>query len=196
MKWERLANPKHVSGVGDTVKICTHQVILPSRLENGEMIKYATPVIKDDSTPGLYGVDSMSADNTYFGTRKGIMAMIPEGTDDQIQWPRGTRFVNCNKAPSGHWIMQTNNFKRGKTKFDLANSDTNNPYAHDLRFERHASFPISLDLELSKTEFRSKEIGTMTDAPEPEQYAAPTYNKDPGNTLAIVPFQTQTTQKK
>ena len=47
----------------------------------------------------------MAAMGTYFGTRTGVMAMVPEGKDDQIKWPHGTRFMQCRKAPSGHWLL-------------------------------------------------------------------------------------------
>ena len=47
----------------------------------------------------------MAKNNVYFGTRKGTFTMIPEGSDDKIVWPPGTRHFQCQKAPSGHWLL-------------------------------------------------------------------------------------------
>ena len=52
-----------------------------------------------------YGLDSMEAENTCFGTRNGFMAMFPDGEEDEIVWPQGTRFVQCERAPSRHWLL-------------------------------------------------------------------------------------------
>ena len=112
-KWLQMQKPKTVSGVGDTAKTCTHQVHLPGMLENGELIEFVSPVIPPPSAiPGLYPLENMAANNTYFGTHNGMMAMIPTGADGKIQWPQGTKFINCRKAPSGHWILIISAWKR------------------------------------------------------------------------------------
>ena len=57
------------------------------------------------SVPPLVGLEMMSRNNVYFGTRRGTFTMIPEGTDDKIIWPKGTPHIDCVKAPSGHCLL-------------------------------------------------------------------------------------------
>ena len=102
--------PKSMSGVGDAAKTCTHQATVYGCLENGDLMCYAAPVIPNGPSgsspiPALYGLNSMSKENTYMGMRKGLLAMVPEGKDDEIVWPQGTRFIQCQRAPSGHWFI-------------------------------------------------------------------------------------------
>ena len=110
--WEPLPKTKHVSGVGDNSKSCTHKAKVPCALEDGSLLNYVTPVVNGSPSPipSLYGLDDMAAQNTYFGTSNGLMAMIPQGSDDQIVWPKGTRFIQCRRAPSRHWVMTTSNW--------------------------------------------------------------------------------------
>ena len=115
--WTKMARPKYVSGVGDKAKQCTEVATIHGCLHNGRVIKYETPVIDgneygDSPLPTLYGLKSMSVQNTYFGTRNGKMVMIPEGKDDDIIWPSGTQVIQCEKAPSNHWILTTSNWEK------------------------------------------------------------------------------------
>jgi hypothetical protein len=111
-QWTVRDRPKQVSGVGDSAKQCVHDALVPAALSNGTFIRYNCPVISGDPspTPTLYGLKDMSANNTYFGTRFGRMIQIPEGTDDQIIWPKGTKIIQCERAPSMHWLLTTNNW--------------------------------------------------------------------------------------
>ena len=62
------------------------------------------------------------------GMAGGLMALVPPGMDDKIVWPQGTRFRQCRKAPSGHWILTTSNWdKRGKTP-SYTTLSPNSPY--------------------------------------------------------------------
>ena len=47
----------------------------------------------------------MEQTKTDFGTNIGVMATVLEGIGDQITWPESTEFVQCRKAPSGHWLV-------------------------------------------------------------------------------------------
>ena len=114
VEWHKLPKTKNVSGVGGAAKSCTHKASVPGILENGMKINYHTPVIPDSEVPSLYGLDAMAKTNTYVGTKTGKLAMIPNGTDDQIIWPPGTTFIQCRKAPSQHWILTTSNWSRAK----------------------------------------------------------------------------------
>ena len=122
VQWQRLLKPKQVAGVGDNAKACTHQALLPCALENGDTPTFASPVIEEGDIPSLYGLDSMAENQTYFGTHNGKMAMVPKGKDEEIKWPAGTRFIQCERAPSGHWLMIISHFDK-KTKSQGEKSD-------------------------------------------------------------------------
>ena len=49
---------------------------------------------------GIYGLITAVIINDNM-----TMAMIPCGSDGEIQWPPGTKFINCWKTRSGNWIM-------------------------------------------------------------------------------------------
>ena len=106
-QWEILRKPKRMSGVGDGTKLCTHQATVHGAIAGGALTSYTAPVIPGtpSPTPPLYGLRSMAAENTYFGTRTGLMALVPVEEEDQIVWPPGTRFLQCEAAPSGHWLL-------------------------------------------------------------------------------------------
>ena len=111
IQWQKLDKPKQVAGVGDNAKQCTHQAFTPCGLPNGEVTNYHSPVIADNSDiPSLLGLNSMAEDNTFFGTRNGLMAQVPSGTENKINWPKGTSFRQCEKAPSGHWLLIISEF--------------------------------------------------------------------------------------
>ena len=106
-QWEKLDKEQHMSGVGDNAKTCTHQATITGVLPNGQVMKYSAPVIpgEESPVPPLYGLDSMAADNTFFDTRHGKLAMVPDGKENEIVWPKGTTFIQMVKAPSGHWLV-------------------------------------------------------------------------------------------
>ena len=54
----------------------------------------------------------MAAENVYMGTRNGLLALVPPEKSDEIVWPAGTRFRQCEKAPSGHWILVTSHWDK------------------------------------------------------------------------------------
>ena len=107
VKWFKLPKPKCVSGVGDQAKSCEYQACVPGMLENGQEIRYIAPVIGGDPSPvpPLYSLECMADTNTYMGMRSGLLAMVPDGAEREIRWPQGTTFIQCKKAPSGHWLV-------------------------------------------------------------------------------------------
>ena len=111
-QWSELDKPRQMSGVGKGAVTCSHQATEHGVIETGELITYSPTVVPPDPVtgepsqlPALYGLNSMAAENVYMGTKNGLMALVPDGADDQIVWPPGTRFRQCEKAPSGHWIL-------------------------------------------------------------------------------------------
>ena len=108
----KLDKPRVMSGVGKGAVTCSHQATEHGVIETGELITYSPTVVPPDpmtgepsQLPALYGLNSMAAENVYMGTRGGLMALVPDGAEDKIVWPPGTRFRQCEKAPSGHWLM-------------------------------------------------------------------------------------------
>ena len=104
-EWQLLQKPKCVSGVGDNAKVCTHRALVPGQMEDGTLFKYCPSVVPSSAIPPLLGCNTMASLNVYFGTKKGLFVMIPNGSDDDIKWPPGTKIIKCRKAPSGHWLL-------------------------------------------------------------------------------------------
>jgi len=61
--------------------------------------------VPEADLPGLAGIDFMSGQNVYFGTKMGHGSAAPHGKEHEIQWPMGTKLVQCRKAASGHWLL-------------------------------------------------------------------------------------------
>ena len=120
--WEPLPRPRFVSGVGDNAKTCHHEATIPGKLDNGEIMRYKACVIPGNPSPlpPLYGLDSMAHMNTYMGTRSGLMAMVPEGKDEEIKWPAGTKFMQCVRAPSRHWLIKVSNWRETAETFGVS----------------------------------------------------------------------------
>ena len=131
--WHPMTKVKHVSGVGDAAKACYYKANVPGMMKNGREIRYVAPVISGEPSPcpPLYGLDSMKQTNTYMGTKYGRLAMVPEGSDDQIIWPEGTEFIQCEASPSGHWMIVITDWgsrassSRGEVATMLATADEN-----------------------------------------------------------------------
>ncbi len=54
----------------------------------------------------------MAREQTYIGTHNGLLALVPQGKDKDIKWPTGTKFRQCVKAPSGHWMLLVSQWQR------------------------------------------------------------------------------------
>ena len=54
----------------------------------------------------------MAASNTFFGTRSGVHALVPEGAE--VQWPKGTKFMRSVKSASGHWLFRVSSWKKDR----------------------------------------------------------------------------------
>ena len=109
-QWAKLNKPARLGGIGDGVQVAEYQATLYGCLQTGRVIDYTAPVLTGEpgppsETPGLYGLDSMKATNTFVDTRGCRLIQVPEGTADQIVWPEGTEFLQCEHAPSGHMVL-------------------------------------------------------------------------------------------
>ena len=113
VNWALLAKSKVLSGVGDATKRCTHMAQVPGILDSGMPMIYNPTVIPGTPSPlpPLWGLNSMAANNTFFGTANGLMAHVPPGLEDQIKWSEGTTSNQCRKAPSGHWLLGFSNWQ-------------------------------------------------------------------------------------
>jgi hypothetical protein len=129
--WSQLDQAKTMSGVGTGAVTCQHQATEHGVLETGELITYSPTVVPPDpqtgkpsNLPALYGLKSMAAENVYMGTRNGLMAFVPPDKTEEIIWPVGTRFRQCEKAPSGHWILVTSHWDKLKQSTGMQQSTT------------------------------------------------------------------------
>ena len=126
--WEELEHPRRMAGVGKQTDICKHKATINGVLHNGNPISYSAPVIPgepgESTVPPLYGLQSLAKDHTYVGSHNGILVMVPAGKDDEIRWPKGTEMIQCERSPSGHWLIDIshwdkiadrNKFKRTRT---------------------------------------------------------------------------------
>ncbi len=118
--WTTLDQPRRMSGVGKGAQIAHRAATIHGVVGEGDQISYSAPVLEEEGAevPALYGLDPMAARNTYVGTRTGRLHMIPEGKDDEIIWPKGTRVIECKKARPGHWMIPISRWHKLKRKKD------------------------------------------------------------------------------
>ena len=110
-KWEQLPNIRKVGGVGHGHQQCSMRCTMPMCLPSGVVMKYTTPVMDRQQgipspCPTLGGLKMMASMNVYFGTACGLMALVPKGKDEEIVWPKGTTFINCEPAV---WTLADDN---------------------------------------------------------------------------------------
>ena len=67
---------------------------------------------EESDIPPLVGIDDMSAMNCYYGAKFGTLPMAPHGREAEIKWPAGTRHIQMERAPSGHWLVIVSHFDR------------------------------------------------------------------------------------
>ena len=117
-QWKNLDKIKTMSGIGEGVEHCTRSAKVFGCVAEGDVIEYEAPVLEGTGAevPPLYGLEPMARDNVYFGTRTGVMHRIPEGTDDQIVFPPGTKTIKCSKAKSGHWMLPISKWNAKKSE--------------------------------------------------------------------------------
>ena len=117
IRWADLNKPQIVGGVGTGKCRCTKQAYIPCCLSNGMELLFPAPVIPGNPSPvpPLYGLKAMAEQNVYFSTRHGTMMFVPEGRDKEIQWPKNTQVWQCEKAPSGHWLLIVSEFAKKRS---------------------------------------------------------------------------------
>ena len=117
-----------MAGVGGRTESCHYEALVPGRLHDGGNLEFAAPVIPSDGQggesdiPALVGLEDMARMNCFIGTRPGTMHMVPDGQEKAIQWPPGTRCVQMEKAPSGHWLIAVSNFDKNPSRTTAAAS--------------------------------------------------------------------------
>ena len=97
-------------GVGRRSQRCTQSVTLIGALHDGGLLEYTGPVLEDDPshpetalTLPLYGLDQLTSINSWFCSKIGTLVSLPE--NGVVQWPPGTRKLQCDRSPSGHWLL-------------------------------------------------------------------------------------------
>ena len=79
-------------------------------LHDGKLLGYSSPVLDEDPsnpsgalTPPLFSLEQIAGLNGLFDSRRGQIHCLPEGTT--VTLPPGTRTLQCDKSPSGHWLL-------------------------------------------------------------------------------------------
>ena len=97
-------------GIGRGAQRSSQAVHLIGALHDGKLLGYSCPVLEDDplhpetaNIPPLFGLDDMNSLNTWFCSGTGALYSLPKGAVPT--WPAGTRKLQCEKSPSGHWLL-------------------------------------------------------------------------------------------
>ena len=109
-RWDRLDPPHTMRGVGAGHQVARGSVTLIRALHDGRFLGYSCPVLEDDplhpetaNIPPLWVLDQMNSLNAVFCSRTGAFVSLPKGAVPT--WPAGTRKLQCEKSPSGHWLL-------------------------------------------------------------------------------------------
>ena len=115
--WTALAQPEFMRGVGRGSQKCSWKVDLVGALHTGELISYQAPVLDSepddpgaDGVPPLYGLCQLGELNSLFNSRTGELICLPEG--ESVSYPAGTRILQCEKAPGGHWLLGVDHWSK------------------------------------------------------------------------------------
>ena len=108
--WENLAVPQYMRGIWKGSQRASKICHLVGALHDGRLIGYSSPVLDEDpehpeiaSVPPLYGLEQLSGINGMFDSKSGRIICIPDG--ESVKWLAGTRILQCERTPSGHWLL-------------------------------------------------------------------------------------------
>jgi hypothetical protein len=60
--------------------------------------------------PALLGLQAMDAHNIGVLPWANQLVQVPVGTEKDIIWPEGTKFINCKRAKTGHMMLPIGHF--------------------------------------------------------------------------------------
>ena len=96
---------------------CSYKVDLVGALHTGELISYQALVLdtdpsdsSGDGVPPLWSLSQMAEMNGLVNSRTGEIVCLPEG--EGPVWPKGTRILQCERAPGGHWLLRVDHWSR------------------------------------------------------------------------------------
>ncbi len=122
--------------LGEGVQTVRREATVTGAVEEGSLITYTAAVLEDErhgaQVPGLLGLEPLAERNTYVGTHTGELAMVPNGTDLAIEWPKGTKRLRCVKGRGGHWMLplgKWSNIKSRKVQEAFVNEIEHEPPA-------------------------------------------------------------------
>ena len=89
--------------------------------KNGTPLNYRAPVVEHDANgapsdlPSLVGNEDLAKMNTLYDCRSGYLHLLPQTASWQdIAWPAGTKHLEMDRAPSGHWVLTVSHFELAK----------------------------------------------------------------------------------
>ena len=118
-----LPAPLSIAGVGKGTQSCTQQMTVPGRLACGTDITFTAPCVPDSEFPGLLGLNSMDKLNAVIFCVENKIVCLPEGTAGDLlsRLPKGSKVIDCERAPSGHMMIPISNWQTSSSNVDGRN---------------------------------------------------------------------------
>ena len=114
---EPLAEPRHVSGVGQGSQKAVDKVVLTTGLvdTSGQHWEetFSAPCLPNSAVPGLMGIDSLEQNDALIRCKTGEIWFLGKGRV-KIEPSPGSRHFQMKKAKGGHWMIPISRFRRGK----------------------------------------------------------------------------------
>ena len=108
-----MDNMKHVGGVGKGSLTAEFTAINHGMTNEGIRLSYETLALEEEGSniSGIYGMAPMAKRSTFLGTRRGTLSMVPDGHEDEIIWPSGTKHIQVVFSKSGHLMLPITSWK-------------------------------------------------------------------------------------
>ena len=111
-----LPKPLSIQGVGNGYQKCSHQILAPIAVPNGDgkatLHSLHAPIVEGTGKdiPGLLGLQSLESMNAILDTGNHEL-ILPGPGEVEYRWPAGTVSIPLRKAPSGHLVMVIDDFE-------------------------------------------------------------------------------------
>ena len=117
VRQEKLAEPKHVAGVGQGSQRADFKTILTTGMvdTSGQYWeeKFEAPCLPDSNVPGLMGIKTMEENDALIRCKTGEIWFLGKG-GVKIEPSPGSRHFQMKKTGSGHWAIPVSRFRRGE----------------------------------------------------------------------------------
>ncbi len=111
-KWHSLESKIELEGVGAQSSQATSAVVVPIRLESGDIGEYQAIVVEGE-LPALLGLDSLRKHHAIICTETNRM-MLPGPGGYKIALSPGSRILKLHPAPTGHLMLPCCEWKKNE----------------------------------------------------------------------------------